>query len=312
MKTDSMKEKNFISAVIYMHNEEARIAGFLEMINEVLSSNFLKYEIICVNDYCTDGSIEKVRECSGNVEGVLSILNMSYYQGIELSMNAGVDLAIGDFVFEFDSINADFDKEMIMQVYEKSLQGFDIVSAVPNEKMKLSSRFFYKLFNKFANMQYTLETESFRILSRRAINRVHSMSARIPYRKAMYANCGLKLFSLRYEINQSYLNGKVDFETRKTLAVDSLIIFTDIASRFTTFMSCLMLAVISFVALYACVIFVLGTPIEGWVTTMLFMSLCFFGTFLIMAIMVKYLSLLMNLTFSKQKYNFESIEKITK
>ncbi len=52
---------------------------------------------------------------------------MGYSHGLEASMNAGIDLSIGDFVFEFDSCFMDFDPDVIMQVYRKSLQGFDIV-----------------------------------------------------------------------------------------------------------------------------------------------------------------------------------------
>ena len=37
----------------------------------------------------------------------ITILNMSFFHGVEAAMNAGVDLAIGDFVFEFDSCIAD-------------------------------------------------------------------------------------------------------------------------------------------------------------------------------------------------------------
>ncbi len=44
------KEKNFISAVVYVHNNEKEIANFLENLNKKLNENFEKYEIICVND----------------------------------------------------------------------------------------------------------------------------------------------------------------------------------------------------------------------------------------------------------------------
>ena len=44
------KEKNFISAVIYVHNNEKNIGVFIEKINEELNNKFENYEIICVND----------------------------------------------------------------------------------------------------------------------------------------------------------------------------------------------------------------------------------------------------------------------
>lgn len=45
------KEKNFASAVIYVHNAENRIENFLKMVIGVMEENFEHSEIICVNDW---------------------------------------------------------------------------------------------------------------------------------------------------------------------------------------------------------------------------------------------------------------------
>ncbi|BBK78197.1 glycosyltransferase [Clostridium butyricum] len=307
------KEKNFISAVIYVHNNEDEIQETIHKINDVLRINFEKYEIICVNDYSTDKSVDAIKEFGTNIEGaVVSILNMSYYQGLELSMGAGVDLAIGDFVFEFDSTYMDYNVSTIMEVYYKSLQGFDIVSAVPKKKMRKSSEFFYNLFNGYSNNPNKLETETFRILSRRAINRVHSMNKTIPYRKAIYANSGLNMNNLLYECTKKTNPNREDNATRKNIAVESLILFTDIAYKIAIFMTFLMMIGILAVGIYTVVVFMKEQPVAGWTTTMLFLSVAFLGVFAIMAVIIKYLSIIVDLTFKKQKYMIESIEKITR
>ena len=183
------KEKNFISAVVYVNNNKKIIKEFLEKLNNVLNDNFLKYEIICVNDASTDNTIDEIKKVKINSENAsLTIVNMSFYQGKELAMNAGVDISIGDFVYEFDSIMVDYDVDTIIKAYKKSLEGYDIVNVAPNKKSYKTSILFYKVFNKFSNNQYKISTETFRILSRRAINRIHSMHKTIPYRKAIYAN----------------------------------------------------------------------------------------------------------------------------
>ena len=43
---------------------------------------------------------------------------------------------------------------------------------------------------------------------------------------------------------------------------------------------------------------------------MLFLSFAFFGLFLILTIIIKYLSLLLELNFKKQRYMFENVEKL--
>ena len=143
------KEKNFVSAVIYIHNAEARIASFLKNIIDVMESNFEYSEIICVNDFSEDNSLEAIKMSGAMAHTAsISIINMSYFHGLELSMNAGVDMSIGDFVFEFDNTYLDFDTSVIMEIYYRALQGYDIVSASPNRRQKMASKIFYKMFNR--------------------------------------------------------------------------------------------------------------------------------------------------------------------
>lgn len=309
------KEKNFISIVLYIYNSEDKIEVFLNKINTILYNNFEKYEIICVNDASTDNSLNIIRNFSSSLNGqVINIINMSFYQGLELSMNAGRDLAIGDFVYEFDSIYIDYNIDTIMEVYFRSLKGFDIVSAIPRTKRRKSSKIFYSIFNKYASTQYKLDTETFRILSRRAINRVHSMSKTIPYRKAIYSNCGLKLDFVIYDTirNPVYDKGHQVKEKRRDIAIDSLILFTDIGYKVSIGMTIFMMIITIITAIYTLVIFLNKTPIAGWTTTMLLLSISFFGVFAILAIIIKYLSILIDLVFKKQNYTIESIEKISR
>ena len=42
------KEKNFISAVVYVRNDEKSLEDLLNKINNSLTENFNKYEIICM------------------------------------------------------------------------------------------------------------------------------------------------------------------------------------------------------------------------------------------------------------------------
>lgn len=306
------KEKKFISAVVYVHNNESIIIDFLNRINRILSMNFDKYEIICVNDYSIDNTVNKIQEISKDFgDTVCTIVNMSYFQGSEVSMNAGIDLAIGDFVFEFDHVYIDYDETLIMETYHHLLEGYDIV-ATTNQKEKLSSKIFYKLYNMGSHSQYKLCTETFRILSRRAINRVHSMSKSIPYRKALYANCGLKTDIISYASisNIQKEMSKELLRNRKDVASTSLILFTNIAYQFAMFMSILMIVATLLGVLYTIVVYFLGKPVEGYTTMMLIMSASFFGVFTILAIIIKYCALMIELIFKTQRYTIESINKL--
>ena len=229
------KEKNFISAVVYVHNQQETIQKFLGFLVKQLQTYFEKYEIICVNDASVDNSVDEIRSfAQGITGGVISILNMSFYQGVELAMNAGVDLSIGDFVYEFDNLCLDYQENLVFDIYRHSLSGYDIVAAAPIHKQKFMSKLFYYIYNRVSDTQFKLQTETFRILSRRAINRVHSMSKTIPYRKAVYANCGLKMATLNYDNNKNSREKDISsHKKKKDIAVDTLILYSDAAYKFS-------------------------------------------------------------------------------
>ena len=309
------KEKNFMSAVIYVHNAEERIEKFLEMIIDTMETNFEKSEIVCVNDFSDDNSVNMIKKaCEKATKTTVSVLNMSYFHGMEAAMNAGVDLSIGDFVLEFDSTVQDYDVSEIMNVYRTALKGYDIVSASPNKKSKISSKLFYYVFDKFTDISYKMYTESFRVLSRRVINRISSINQSVPYRKAVYANSGLKTLNVTYEVKNSSDESldKREQKYRRGLAIDTLILFTNVGYKFSITMTAIMMLVAVCMTVYSLAVYFMSTPVEGWTTTIVFLSFAFFCLFGILTIIIKYLQILVNLVFKRKKYNFESIEKLTK
>ena len=308
------KEKNFISVVVYVYNAERRLELFLSQIIDVLENNFEHSEIICVNDASSDQSGDVIKGvCHNATTTSVSVVNMSYFHGIELSMKAGVDLSIGDFVFEFDNTILDYDPTVIVQVYKHLLEGYDIVSASADKDERLTSRWFYRVFNHYSDRQYKLTTESFRVLSRRAINRISSMTKSVPYRKVVYSNVGLKTDNVKYKPTDSCLVGfdKKERRFRTGLAIDSLILFTDMGYSFSKTMTAIMMVVSLFMVLYSIIVYLTSNPVAGWTTTVLFLSVAFFGLFGILTIIIKYLQLLVDLVFKRKNYMYEDIEKIT-
>ena len=308
------KEKNFVSAVVYIYNAENRIEKFLKAIIDVLESNFDHSEIICVNDSSTDNSLNIIKNVSQfTVSTSISVVNMSFFHGLEAAMSAGVDLSIGDFVFEFDNTVLDFEGKDFMRVYHRMLAGYDIVSAIPDRKERFSSRLFYSVFDMFADSSYRMHTESFRILSRRAINRINAMNTIVLYRKAIYASQGLKRDSIVYRpCKKMEKQSTREMKYRSKLAVDSLILFTEIGYRLSITLTIFMMIISAFMIVYSIAIFITATPVAGWTTTILFLSVAFFGLFSILTIIIKYMQLLLKLAFKRKHYTFEEIEKLTK
>ena len=311
------KEKNFVSCVIYLHNDGSYIREFLDGICQVMQEHFEKYEIVCVNDCSMDNTVEEIHKFLEEKEQhlVVSLINMSYYQGVETAMNAGRDLAVGDFLFEFDKCSLDFDPSLIMEVYYRALEGYDVVAAAPKHGIPLTSRLFYAIYNWGSKMQYKLRQERFRIISRRAINRVNQMNVYIPYRKAMYMNCGLKADTLVYENRESGRRGRNREErgNRSMLAVDTIIIFTDVLEKFSLLVSVILFAAL--LTMFGWIVYSIFSsvrPVEGWMSLMTLISFGFFMLSVMLTLIFKYLSVILNMSFKRQRYVVEGVEKLTK
>ena len=310
------KEKNFVSCVIYLHNEERRIRDFLGLICGVMRENFEKYEIICVNDGCVDGTVEQVRAFLEEEQRkpVVSLINLSFYQGMESAMNAGGDLAVGDFLFEFDTCEPDFEPTLVMDVYRRALEGYDVVAAAPEKGISLSSRIFYLVYNWGNRFRKKLGQERFRLVSRRAVNRVNQMNTYIPYRKAMYMNCGLKVDTIYYdnkELAKRHKN-REEWGNRSALATDTIIIFTNVLEKLSMTVSVVLFGALLVMFGYLVYsIFSESRPVEGWLSIMSLMSFGFFMMSVMLTLILKYLSVLLNMGFKRQRYVIEGVEKLT-
>lgn len=310
MDLAAVKEKNYISAVVYLGDENGSAESFINTLCSQLSSRFENYELVFVEDRSRDGTEAEVREALAVLENCppVTIVHLSLKQGLELAMNAGLDAAVGDFVYEFDSMKLPCQPELIFQAYDTCLEGNDIVSIAPAKNRSLAGGLFYKLFNANAHSRYPLHTDTFRLLSRRAINRVHAITPSMPYRKAAYAASGLKMETIVY---QGGANGATE-HTRFTRAVDSLALYTNVAYRVSFIVAMVMLVLMVAAVVYTVVVYFLPglTVAPGWTTTMLMLTGGFFGVFLLLAFVLKYLSLLVELVFRKQTYLVESVEKL--
>lgn len=304
-----VKENKLVSVVVYLYNNENQIVHFLESIAKTTNALFEKTEIIVVNDFSTDQSVQKIKESTVLKNEQLTILQMSFHQGLEIAMTAGVDLSAGDFVYEFDDITLDYDLLFIEKAYRKLIEGNDIVSVSPRRFNSFSSKLFYKVYNTFSKSKYKIRSDRFRVLSRRSINRAYSISIAIPYRKALYANSGLKNETLIYENQSNLVNTKSVF--RNKMAINTLIIYTNLAFKISIGITLLLFLTTLSMIFYALIIY-FGNykPIEGWTTLMMIISGSFSGLFFLIAIIIKYLSLLLELVYYKKSYFFESIDKI--
>jgi len=308
------KEKTYVTAVIYVHNCSSYIREFLKKTVSAIDGIFESSDMVFVNDASDDASVDIIKQTLTEMKyGNALVINLNSYHGLEAAMRSGIEYSVGDYVFEFDHVYPDFEPSLIADIFHKAQEGYDIVSAVPDRRAKMSSRIFYRLFSAANGNRYKMRTDSFRIISRRAVNRIYSDNTTIPYRKFAYAASGFESAQVEYVPVEQYRRGSKDSESnyRIDLAVDSFILFTKISFRFSIAMTVLMSLISVFMLGYSLFIYLASQPIEGWTTTILFLSVAFMGLFGILSIVIKYLQLIINLLYTRRSYSIKSIEKIT-
>lgn len=308
-------EQKFVSVVAYLHNNAQEIPHFLDTVMDHIAGMFSRCELILVNDDSTDDTLGAVHRYFDSTpkDYMVSIVKMGAFQGLESSMNAGRDLSIGDYVYEFDDVYVDYDLSVIRDAYDECIAGHDIVAVSSDAPTRFSSRLFYRIYNRASRAQNRIGPETFRILSRRAINRVKDMGSYIPYRKAVYMNCGLATGKITYRSLTKGISVHSNRTERTGLAMDSFIYFTNVMEKVS-----LAIAIAFFLIAIAVVIYVIATLLvdtnraSGWVSMMGFLSIAFMGLFGMLTIVMKYLSVIVNLIFRRRRYLIEDVEKIAK
>lgn len=307
------KEKNLLSIVIHVKENVELLPSFIENIEANFAKHFEHYEYILVNN----SKSNNLNQLLENLEviGEVNIVNLAWQHNIENAMSAGIDLAIGDFVLEIDSLSKDYPESLLTEVYNQCLQGFDMVAASPKKSKSTDSRWFYYLLNKLSYKNIQLQTESFRIVSRRMINRTNTEKSTFKYRKANYHGSGLKTTFLTYTPIKTKSKAK-DYSLweKLSLASNILIYYSSVGTKLSSVLSLIFFVISVAVGVYAIVSYlVLQNDIqEGWTTTMLFLSIGFAGFFAILAVLSKYMEVLLKSTHVKHQYTYLSVDKLNK
>lgn len=296
-------EQNFISCVVYAAPDHHEVISFFEKLNQCLDRHFKQYEIIAVANHASESSLQQLRKWATTVKKPVTLVELSLHQPLEQCMNAGLDIAIGDYVYEFDAPSDDYPIETIWEAYQVAMNGYDIVTACPT-KERFFSKIFYRIFNANSNSVYRLHSDVFRLVSRRAINRAHAINQNLPYRKATYASCGLKMAEIEVAGASEKKHGQME------LAIDSLVLYTDFGYKFSFGLTLFMFILAVLELIYTLAVWTTGSPILGWTTTMLVLTVGLAGLFAILALVMKYLTLLLKLNFRKQNYVVENVEKL--
>lgn len=281
-----MRHPTFVSMVVYLDPAVDNPAATLTRLAAPLREHFAMAELIVVDNGLPADAASAVRVMLDGLDVASTVVRFARPHAMEAAMMAGLERAIGDFIFEVDSPELPSPEVVLPDLYTRSASGVDIVVAA-EEPGRLSSRLFYRLLNRTSGLDVELGSERVRVVSRRALNAMLVLPERVRYRKVLYAITGYPREVVTYPgaPPRSRRLRREDFR----LAVDILLSFSNSAAVATYALS-LFFAVFSLTA----VAWTVGNYLlrdrvpEGWATVMLVLSVGFTGVFLILGILAAY------------------------
>ena len=203
-----------VSIVFSFRNEEKNLKELINRVDTALKKveNY-KYELIFVNDDSRDNSeqiLEKLQESYK-----IKIINMSRTFGVAPCVLAGFKHVNGDCVVYLDSDLQD-PPEIIPKLILEFENGNDVVHTVREKRLGESAiklfftKLAYKTINKLSEINLPIEAGDFKLISKRALEKILSQKEFRPYVRGLAVWVGFKQ-SFVYYTRDARAHGKSKF-----------------------------------------------------------------------------------------------------
>ncbi|WP_329178959.1 glycosyltransferase family 2 protein [Streptomyces sp. NBC_01477] len=261
-----------LSIVVPCYNEEAVIDLFDQRIRETLDTLAIDYELCYVDDGSKDATLERLRGIAKNHPGSTRYVSFSRNFGKESGMLAGLREATGDAVVVMDA-DLQHPPELIARMLELHDLGHDQVIArrtrEGDKKMRSAvSRLYYRMINKWVDVELTDGVGDFRLLSRPAVDALLSMPEYNRFSKGLFSWIGFDTVTFDYR-NAAREAGETKwrFGALVNYGMDGLISFNNRPLRLAIYAG---LGLAGLAAVYAAVItaqaIIEGPTAPGYVT----------------------------------------------
>lgn len=177
-----------ISVVIPVYNSESSLNSLYDLISTVLESTFSRYEIILIDDGSVDNSYEVMLDLFNKYTNI-KIIRLNGNFGQQNALMCGFQYASFDYVVTMDD-DLQHPPIEILKLYEKILQGYDVVYGIPIKKQhsnyrNLGTKATDMLFNLITSKPKDLKVSSFRIINRKFIYKIISDKSSFVYISAI-------------------------------------------------------------------------------------------------------------------------------
>src|SRR6202167_1944935 len=240
-----------LSIVAPVYDEEDLVEEFVARTCAAVAG--LHFELVLVNDGSSDRTPELLDQIAASDPRV-RVIPPSRNFGHQAALTAGLEHAAGDIVAMIDADLQD-PPELILEMIERWREGSDVVYAVRRARegetaFKLATAsWFYKLFDKLAQVDLEPNSGDFRLLDRRALDALLAMTERSRFLRGMTVWVGFSQTAVSYERDARHA-GETKYTLRKMLrfSLDAIASFSHLPLQLATYLGILS-AGVAFIAI---------------------------------------------------------------
>jgi polyisoprenyl-phosphate glycosyltransferase len=247
----AFRTPSLLSVVAPVYNEEELVEEFVRRARAAVADH--TYELVLVDDGSTDRTPELLDRIAAEDPRV-RVIHLSRNFGHQAALTAGLEHAVGDVVAMIDADLQD-PPELIGEMVARWGAGADVVYAVRRQRegetaFKLATAsFFYRLFDKLAQVDLEPNSGDFRLLDRRALDALLAMTERSRFLRGMTVWVGFTQTAVHYE-RDARQAGETKYTVRKMLrfSLDAIASFSHLPLQLATYAG-LLSAGVAFVAI---------------------------------------------------------------
>jgi glycosyltransferase involved in cell wall biosynthesis len=246
-----LRAPQLLSVVAPVYDEEELIEKFVERAIAAVAA--YRFELVLVNDGSSDRTPE-ILDRIADADPRVRVVHLSRNFGHQAALTAGLEHARGDVVAMIDADLQD-PPELIVEMVQRWGAGADVVYAVRRARegetaFKLATAsWFYKLFDKLAQVDLEPNSGDFRLLDRRALDALLSMTERSRFLRGMTVWVGFSQTAVSYEREARHA-GETKYTVRRMLrfSLDAIASFSHLPLQLATYVG-LLSAGVAFVAI---------------------------------------------------------------
>lgn len=263
-----------ISLIVPLYNEQDAIDRFFDAVVPVLESiDGTRFEIVCINDGSSDGTLDRLIAASA-VERRIRVIDLTRNFGKEAALTAGIDEAVGDAVIPIDADLQD-PPSLIPVMVEHWRNGAEVVAAKRTNRAsdtfakRTAAGLYYRVHNALSEVKLPENVGDYRLIDRQVVNALRSLPERRRFMKGLFAWVGYRTVIVEYE-REPRSAGHSKFSGWKlwNFALEGITSFSTVPLRSWTYIG-LSIASLAFIygGYIVCRTLWSGNPVPGYAST---------------------------------------------